>query len=321
MQDTVEETLPEEEPKSRWPLIVKLSVSGALVGYLLSKADLAEIGRTMAGLSPSFGLAALGLMLIQLMGLTLRWGIITRALQAPVTFGTGLRLVFIGMFFNQTLPSSIGGDAVRIWEGHRSAGLPMGAAFNGVLLDRFVALGVLLLIVALTLPQLMGIIHSPAVAWSVGLMLAAALVGFLVLLNMDRMPKGLLAWKVARVLARLSADGRRVFLCPRVTPRTVLISAAIHGMSALVIYVLAHGLGIPLALWHCLVLVPPIILITTLPISMAGWGVREGAMVVALGYVGVSSQDALTISVLFGLAAVLAGLPGGVLWAIQHHRR
>jgi hypothetical protein len=50
------------------------------------------------------------------------------------------------------------------------------------------------------------------------------------------------------------------------------------------------------------------------PISVAGWGIREGAMIVAFGFVGVPEADALVVSILFGLTLIAAGAPGGVLW-------
>jgi hypothetical protein len=62
------------------------------------------------------------------------------------------------------------------------------------------------------------------------------------------------------------------------------------------------------------VLVPLVVLVSMLPVSVAGWGVREGAMVVALGAVGVDRATALTTSVLFGLALAATGIPGGLLW-------
>jgi len=57
-----------------------------------------------------------------------------------------------------------------------------------------------------------------------------------------------------------------------------------------------------------------VILFSMVPITIAGWGVREGAMVVALGTVGVGREEALAISVLFGIASAIAALPGGLIW-------
>jgi glycosyltransferase 2 family protein len=63
-----------------------------------------------------------------------------------------------------------------------------------------------------------------------------------------------------------------------------------------------------------MVMVPLVVLLTMLPISIAGWGVREAAMVAAFGYVGVDAPGALALSVAFGLVQVAIGLPGGLWW-------
>jgi len=62
--------------------------------------------------------------------------------------------------------------------------------------------------------------------------------------------------------------------------------------------------------------VPPVTLIQLLPVSLAGWGVRETALVVALGAFGVPAEAALATSILLGLCMILAGLPGGLIWLV-----
>ena len=61
-------------------------------------------------------------------------------------------------------------------------------------------------------------------------------------------------------------------------------------------------------------IVPPVTLIQLVPVSLAGWGVREVALVVALGSFGVPAEAALATSVLLGLCLILVGLPGGLIW-------
>ncbi len=63
-----------------------------------------------------------------------------------------------------------------------------------------------------------------------------------------------------------------------------------------------------------MVMFPLVVLLTMLPISIAGWSVREAAMVAAFAYVGVDAPGALALSVAFGLVQVAIGLPGGLLW-------
>ena len=81
-------------------------------------------------------------------------------------------------------------------------------------------------------------------------------------------------------------------------------------------FALARALGVAVDFLDCLVLVPPVILVSTLPISLAGWGVREGAMVAAFGLIGIAAYQALGVSVAFGLVAIVVGVPGGVVWLL-----
>jgi hypothetical protein len=73
-------------------------------------------------------------------------------------------------------------------------------------------------------------------------------------------------------------------------------------------------MDLEVSLLDCVLLVPPVILVTVVPISIAGWGVREGAMVVAFGFINVPPSAAFAMSVLFGLTLAAASLPGSLLW-------
>jgi hypothetical protein len=75
------------------------------------------------------------------------------------------------------------------------------------------------------------------------------------------------------------------------------------------------GMNFPLQVY--LVLVPPVILLTILPISLAGWGVREGAMVGFFLLIGADETMVLTFSILYGLVALVASLPGLVVYLSQ----
>ena len=91
-------------------------------------------------------------------------------------------------------------------------------------------------------------------------------------------------------------------------------SLVIHLLTIIAAWTMAGLLGVAVKLTDCLIIIPPVVLIMMLPISIAGWGLREGAMVVGFGLVGVAPSDALAISVCCGLASVITGLPGGLLW-------
>jgi uncharacterized membrane protein YbhN (UPF0104 family) len=85
-------------------------------------------------------------------------------------------------------------------------------------------------------------------------------------------------------------------------------------------YVLAIGLEVQLSVLDAFVLVPLVIFSSATPISVGGWGVREGAMVAALSLAGITSDKALAISVLLGLGGLMVGLFGGLVWLVAPER-
>jgi hypothetical protein len=70
-------------------------------------------------------------------------------------------------------------------------------------------------------------------------------------------------------------------------------------LNVLALFALARGLSIGLTLWHSLLLIPPVLFLSMLPISVAGWGVREGAMIVALALVGVPASSSVALIRMF----------------------
>jgi Uncharacterised protein family (UPF0104). len=62
---------------------------------------------------------------------------------------------------------------------------------------------------------------------------------------------------------------------------------------------------------------PPVILIATVPVSIAGWGVRESSMIVAFAYAGLAQSDGLTLSILFGAVGFIVGVVGGIVWIVS----
>ena len=138
---------------------------------------------------------------------------------------------------------------------------------------------------------------------------------------------GLLATAVVLVLTKLlrrtklSVYWRRFGLSEHpvspLTLATVLtLAIATQLLNILVFWMLSQSLALPTTLQQWFIAAPTVLLVSMLPISIGGWGVREGAMIVALHGFGISAEDALLPSVLFGLCAAVATLPGGIFWII-----
>jgi len=229
-------------------------------------------------------------------------------------FVPALQIVTIGMFFNQTLPSAIGGDAMRVWLLMRDR-VTFGRAINTVLCDRVFALVVLIGLSAATLPLFYWDVADAHARYGVTAFIAIGLGGFAVFIVFGMQIAHLLRrWKLSQPFGDLAHDFHRLFTAPSVTVSLTVWSLAIHLLTVVAAWVIATVLSIETGLLDCLIMIPPVVMISMLPISIAGWGVREGAMVVGFGLVGMAPSDALAISICFGLANIIIGLPGGLLW-------
>jgi len=294
-------------------LALKFMVSGLLIWFLFRDIDVAATFERLAATDPLWLAAAMGLLLVQAAVMVVRWQGVCVAIGAPLPFLRVLQFLFIGLFFNQVLPASVGGDAFRIYKVHRF-GRRLGEAINGVMLDRIAALVAIFVLVVLTTPFLFARLGDDPARWLFPALAIPALAGIGVLMVLDRLPSALHRWRLVRGLADLAAGTRRLFLIPANVVRVMGTAVLGHVLLSLVVYALARGLAVDIGFVDCLVLFPPVILISAMPISIAGWGVREGAMVTAFAFAGVSAESALVISVMFGLLLIVIALPGVVAW-------
>jgi uncharacterized protein (TIRG00374 family) len=304
----------------RWAsLTLKILVSLGLVALALRGIDLAEVRRHLA--SPDWISIAVSVTLATSIALlhALRWRIVLVQLGRGISFPEGLRLVLIGYFFNQTLPSTIGGDGVRMWGAYR-LGVPAPEAISSVVIDRIMALGSLVLMIVIGLPWLFGIITAPLARWTVVLVIAAATLAIMLLASLGRFASTLHRWRPTRMLLPIAHGLRALISRVSATSQVVALTVVAYALVSVVVHVLARGLFVELSVADALLLIPLVTLVAVLPISIAGWGVRENAMIVALGLIGVPAVAALSVSLLYGLVTMATGVPGGILWLIARRR-
>ena len=305
-----------------WKTALKALVSVGLLIWLFRKVDTSEVTSGFARASWTSLLLVWGLQTALALIQTQRWRIIADKLDIKLGFWAAWQNVYIGQFFNQVLPSSFGGDAVRIWRLNRCA-VPTDAAFASVVLERIIALAAVPLIALLGFQVLLQIGSPRLLALGLAALTGGVACGLVLLLWLDRIPwpAKLAKLRVAKLLKGLSLSARRVFLSWSCVSRSILLSLVIHAGVGTSFWLLALSVGLPASLVQFLVLAPLIMLVTALPISLGGWGLREGATVTALTLIGAPASAALTIAVLFGLVMILVGLPGGVIWLLDSDRR
>jgi uncharacterized membrane protein YbhN (UPF0104 family) len=293
--------------------LLKIAISAALIAIVLHAFDVRGVVAHFAKVDAATLVGVIAIALSISLLHTARWMAVIEAAGANMKFRTVLQVILIGHFFNQALPSSVGGDAVRIWCARR-AGLGLATAAHTVIMDRMLSLFSLLLLSAAGLPWLFQIVTDPVARWALSTVLLAGAAGFCGFLAISSLPQFIADWRVTQALLELAALGRRVVFSFRHFLMTIPPSMLSFMAFSVIIFYLSNAMQLDITLLDCALLVPPVILVSVLPVSIAGWGVREGAMVVAFSYINIPADGAFAVSVLFGLTLAAASLPGSLLW-------
>ena len=118
-------------------------------------------------------------------------------------------------------------------------------------------------------------------------------------------------------LMKIAGETGRVCRDMAREPTTIVraLALTIFGQAFLFLaaFVIANGMGIDVAFWKLLIVLPSVSFLASIPITIGGWGIREGAMILGLSLLGVGYEAALTLSIILGIASILAILPAGVL--------
>jgi hypothetical protein len=286
--------------------LLKLFITASIIFFLAQRIHLAEIYRLGRSGNFSFFAAAMLLFFVQSCVSMLRWHVILRRLGAQQSLGQTTRIFWTSLLFSTFLPAGLVSDTVRIWI-MRQAGADLPHSIDSVLLDRMVGLIGMIAVAAAALPFARAIIPLHLALYSVPLLVAATVAGVIGGSLLDRLPA---RWPLSRPLGRFAHDLRMFLLSPEVVGLAGAATLFCAASQPVIVYLIGRGLGIELSILDCLVLVPLIVLFLTLPISIAGWGVREGAMVALFGAVGVPATAALALSILYGVAGIIVTLPG-----------
>jgi glycosyltransferase 2 family protein len=299
--------------------LLKAAISALLLYLSLRRVDLSHIGERLGGLDLRWIAFILFMPCVQMVLSALRWREIVAVCGSKLPSATALRYTFIGLFFSQVLPSTVGGDAARIWLLARGgAGWP--TAIYSVLIDRVVGVTALAVLVIACLPWTLNLVHDPVARAALALIGFGALAAALVFLALGIQHLRVMErWLLTRHLA---AASRLTWKMCRSSAgiRIAALSFAIHLVTVMIAWGAAMAAHAAADFAQILFLVLPVILVSTIPISIAGWGVRESAMILAFAYAGLAESDGLIVSILFGAATLAIGAIGGIVWIASGYR-
>lgn len=298
--------------------VARAAVTAALLVAVAWRLDLAAVARRATRLDAGWTAAAFLAVLAALGISAWKWGLVLAWRRRPLPYRRLLRHYLVGLFFNNVLPTTVGGDAVRAWEAARDTG-EVPEAVGSVLTERLVAGAALGFTALLGLPFVDAtprLVLLVVAFLSIDLALVAA---FLVPRVAERVATSMLPPRLAGVRATVSETigaVRESVRARRLLARLVVLSVAFQVLVAAVNACLFAAMGIPVSLARCVVYTPMIFTVTMLPVSLSGLGVREAAYVYFFGQAGVDPGDAVAASLLFFTVVGFTSLPGAALFAL-----
>lgn len=311
-------------PRRPGVTLLKAVVSLALILWILRGTSLGEIFTAIG--SADLGLVALSFALY-LVGWTIsvtRWRILLAAQQVPARFGYLLQSYLVAVFFNNLLPSTIGGDTIRVYDSWR-LGRRKTDAVTVIFVDRFLGMLALLAFALVATLGMRWLPQSPPLlpAWIV---LAAG--GFVALSWLLFLPPAHLSGGLGRLSRAVPAavgtritrvaEALSVFRENRVALGKALgLSLVLQLNVILHYYLIAAALGLDVPAFAFFLIVPIALALMAIPVSINAIGIRESVFAFFLGMFGIATVQAVAFAWVAYALVLSQGMVGGVVYALR----
>ena len=300
-------------------LFLRIGVSLGLIALMISRLDLDNMLRFIRRADPVLVLATLVTVFVDRALMAARWMKLVEALDVPVSRVRAAKIFFLSTFFGSFLPSGVGGEAVRAMSFTRltSRGVESVAS---VVMDRLLGLVSMLLTGLLSLsvfyrvyphPALLGVVVALSAVSFSGLALALARPVHASVLERFRGGTTRFADWARKAVEALARYRERLDVLGIVLG----MSVGVQLLRVLQAYLLSESMSLETPAIYFLCFVPPILVVTMLPISVGGWGTANVAYVALFSQVGMDPDGAFVLSVLILALGVVGNLPGGLIYA------
>jgi len=320
-------TLPERLHMTKQIVVflIKLLVSISLLGLLLWMTDLGKLLSLAGSISPTFFVWSLVLYLICQYLSSYRWQVLLVPLDVQVSLNRLFSLYLIGMFFNNFLPSSVGGDVVKGYGlyAHSRRGKE---TVTTVFLERY--MGLVGLIAILVISAALGYPYfkdKMIVLLTAGITLAFVCLTALVANRHAESVAVEICRKVGLTKVQETVEGlyqtfSRYKAKTRLLSYAVVVSVAIQLLNIAVYYLLALALHLDISLGYFFLFFPLITIMSMAPFSINGLGVRETVTVYLFGKIGIDATAALTLSLTWFFMVTLISLSGAALFVALRNK-
>ena len=293
----------------KWAIhALQLTVAVALLVVVWRLADGGQALRLLSEANLVWLLAAALVLTLQIVLSARRWQLTASQLGITLSAGTVVREYYLSQLVNQVLPGGVLGDARRAVRARRQAGLVTSS--YTVILERLAGQAGLLVLLAATF-----VITSVAPGgfdWPSWLAVPVAVLLIVVgavppavILAAGRLPR-----RVGRMATELAGSVRRALLAPSVRWRQLALSLATAAANVIGFALCALSIGAPLTPTAAAAIIPLILFTMLLPVTVSGWGLREGAAAALFPLAGLTAAEGLAASVAFGVVLLVIALPG-----------
>lgn len=304
---------------ARWTLTLMMLAG---VAWLVDSSDLLA---RLSDLSPAWLMLALLISVPQIMLSAWRWRLTARHMGLTLPMPTAIREYYLSTFLNQILPGGVTGDLGRAWR-HGARDATHGAALRAVIIERASGQVALLLVAIATLllftPLREGVIAHVSRANKILHDHTDIPHALIYVVTGVILAGGTVIWRHSpQWLSALRRDLRRGLWNRRLWLRQLASSLAIVLSYVLVFVCCTRALGESLSVTAVMALTPPVLMAMAVPLSVAGWGIRESAAALIWMLAGLPAQQGVAISMTYGAIILLSSLPGALVMMMGRHTR
>jgi uncharacterized protein (TIRG00374 family) len=307
-------------------LVLKILLSFLLFAYVVAKVSPRNVWGTMRAADPTLLALAAGLFLVSSLIGSWLWARLLRAQGVVIPYPKAASYYFVGLFFNNFLPSNIGGDIARISDASKHAE-HVSPVFSATLMDRLIGVVAIGFLAAVTSVAALDRLHLHAIY---GAILAVFLIAAFffasifhrgILQAFERPFRALGARRVEAAITRLM-DDLHGFRNQGGALAQAFVASTLVQVSRIYVHALVGlALGVRISIAYYFLFVPVLAALISLPISLNGLGVREGASVVLFQMAGLTREQAFSIPFLTYVVSVLISLLGGLIFISRTPRR
>ena len=306
--------------------MLKLGTSLGLLAVLFFRMDLLRFYNTFVSANPYYLVIAAGVLLTAKMITAVRWALLAKALGFKDSLGQFFLYYLFGMFFNLFMPSTVGGDAVRVLylfrdgrenvaDGWKAA---VGRALLSVAADRLTGGIVLVWIGAVAL--LAFPTYAMALPWPVRYSVWTIAAGSVLVWPLLWFAGSLLkSWRGLGWIETLQEYVTPYRTNPYLVLQTIFISLIVHFLQTWIQILIGHSLNLNIPWSYCFIFFPLVDILSMLPLSVSGLGLREGGYYYFLGKLGIGAEQAVACGMLWFAVVLVNGLLGGLVFLV--HRR